>query len=43
MKKPVLDHLRTKYNDDRVVISDILGFKDKQSLANEIYRIGKNK
>jgi len=42
MKRPVIQHLRTKYNDDRDRISKILGFKDKQSLSNEIYRLGKH-
>ena len=41
MKRPVIEHLRTKYNDNRDRISNILGFKDKQSLSNEIYRLGK--
>ena len=43
IKLPVLNHLRTKYNDNREKISKILSFKDKQSLANEIYRLGRNK
>ncbi|MCD4819568.1 MAG: sigma 54-interacting transcriptional regulator [Candidatus Cloacimonetes bacterium] len=42
-KKPILDHLRTKYNDNRKKIASILGFQDKQTLANEIYRINKKK
>ena len=41
MKKHVIQHLRTKYKDNRDRISKILGFKDKQSLSNEIYRLGK--
>ncbi len=41
MKRSVIDHLRTKYKDSREKISNILGFKDKQSLSNEIYRLGK--
>jgi len=41
MKRPVIEHLRTKYEDNRDRISKILGFKDKQSLSNEIYRLGK--
>ena len=41
MKRPVIEHLRTKYEDNRDRISKILGFKDKQSLPNEIYRLGK--
>jgi len=39
MKKPVLDHLRTKYKDNRKIVSDILGFRGKQSLSNEISRL----
>ena len=41
IKKNVLDHLRTKYHDDRNKIAKILQFKDKQSLANEIHRSSK--
>jgi len=41
MKKPVLDHLRTKYKDNRKIVSDILGFRGKQSLSNEISRLTK--
>jgi len=41
MKKPVLDHLRTKYKDNRKIVSEILGFRGKQSLSNEISRLMK--
>jgi len=41
LKLPVLNHLRTKYSDNRTKIAHILGFQDKQTLANEIYRISK--
>ena len=41
IKKPVLDHLRTKYQDDRKMVSKILGFRGKQSLSNEIFRLNK--
>ena len=43
MKAEVMAHLRTKYNDNREKIAKILKFKDKQSLANEIYRLEKHK
>ena len=41
MKKPVLDHLRTKYKDNRKIVSGILSFRGKQSLSNEISRLTK--
>jgi transcriptional regulator with PAS, ATPase and Fis domain len=43
LKKMVVNHLRTKYQDDRNKIASVLGFQDKQSLANEIYRLNKRK
>jgi transcriptional regulator with PAS, ATPase and Fis domain len=41
IKRSVLDILRTKYNDNRKLISRLLQFKDKQSLSNEISRLNK--
>ena len=41
IKKPVLDHLRTKYHDNRRKVSQVLGFRGSQSLSNEIFRLGK--
>ena len=41
LKKTIMDHLRTKYNDNRTQIAAILGFSDKNSLANEIYKLNR--